>query len=112
VTRAEEWIKKQLKFQDEYFRCEESESGDANFIIKDKEFFMEFDKIEYKTIQSLVNEYNSLPLSYPSFVKTTQMLYDDTNKLIIKLPSLNKAAKTRKSEQGSGIVKIGRKIIA
>lgn len=66
-------------------------------MIKDSDFFNEFDKIEYRIIQSLVNEYNSLPLNYPSFVKTTQMLYEDTNKLIIKIPSLNKAAKTRKS---------------
>jgi hypothetical protein len=48
-------------------------------------------------VQSLVNEYNSLPLNYPHFVKTTLILFDETNKLIVKLPSLNKAAKTRKS---------------
>ena len=55
MARAEEWIKKQVKFQEEYFTCEELESGEVNFVIKDSDFFVEFDKIEYRTIQSLVN---------------------------------------------------------
>lgn len=36
VTRAEEWIKKQVKFQEEYFWSEETEGGDTNFTLKDK----------------------------------------------------------------------------
>lgn len=45
-------------------------------------------------------------------MKTTQLLYDETNKLIARIPSLSKAAKTRKSEQGSGVVRIPRKLIS
>ncbi len=58
-----------------------------------------------------MNEYNSLPLHYPSFLKTTLSLYDETNKLIAQIPSLSKAAKTRKSDQSSGVVKLPRKLI-
>lgn len=76
VARAEEWIKKQVKFQQEYFNSKEFENGEIVFTIKDSEFFKEFDKIEYRTVQSLVNEYNSLPLNYPSFSKTTLVLYE------------------------------------
>lgn len=77
VARAQEWIKKQNKFQQEYFYSQQQQStGQIIFTIKQKQFFKEFGKIQYKLIQSLVNEYNSLPLSYPSFMKTTLALYD------------------------------------
>lgn len=36
VTRAEEWIKKQTRFQEEYFYSEETEAGEVNFEIKEK----------------------------------------------------------------------------
>jgi hypothetical protein len=45
VARSEEWIKKQIKFQEEYFDYEEVLNGEPIFYLKSNEFFKEFGKI-------------------------------------------------------------------
>lgn len=64
-------------------------------------------KIEFRTLQLLVNEFNNLPLIYEQFEKTTGLLYNNTLALLERLPPLNKSAKTRTAQNSSIGAKIG-----
>lgn len=53
VGRCDEWLKKQKKFEETYF----TDDPDPKLIpVKEK--------IEFRTLQLLVNEFNNLPLIY------------------------------------------------
>lgn len=63
-------------------------------------------KIEFRTLQLLVNEFNNLPLVYDPFERTTGALYTATLALLDRLPTLNKSAKTRTAQSSSSTAKV------
>jgi hypothetical protein len=56
VVRCEEWLKKQKKFEETSFTSEVEPN------LKQLP-----EKIEFRTLQLLVNEFNNLPLIYDNF---------------------------------------------
>jgi hypothetical protein len=95
VGRCEEWLKKQQKFEETYFTNE-----------PEPRLLSINSKIEFRSLQLLVNEFNNLPLIYENFEKTTGLLYNNTMALLDRLPPLNKPAKTRTAQSNSGGIKI------
>jgi hypothetical protein len=59
------------------------------------------EKIEFRTIQLLVSEFNNLPLVYEDFESTTESLFNSTMALLNNLPALNKATKTRTAQSSN-----------
>ncbi len=94
MTRCEEWLKKQRRFEEACF------SPDSVLLLHLPQ------KIEFRTLQLLVNEFNNLPLVYDNFERTTGALYAATLALLERLPPLNKSAKTRTAQSSSGTAKI------
>jgi hypothetical protein len=95
VTRCEEWLKKQHRFEEGCFTT----TADPALLPLPQ-------KIEFRTLQLLVNEFNNLPLVYDNFERTTGVLYNSTLTLLERLPPLNKAAKTRTAQSSSGAAKV------
>lgn len=95
VSRCEEWLRKQRRFEETCFT-----SGPDPVLLPLAE------KIEFRTLQLLVNEFNNLPLVYDNFERTTGALYNATLALLDRLPPLNKAAKTRTAQSSSGSSKV------
>ena len=96
VGRCEEWLRKQKTFEETFFTFDPEPQ-----LIPIK------DKIEFRTLQLRVNEFNNLPLIYDNFEKTTGTLYQTTINLLDRLPPLNKAAKTRTAQNHTGSIRIG-----
>ena len=95
VGRCEEWLRKQKNFEESFFTSDpEPQLVHIN------------EKIQFRTLQLLVNEFNNLPLIYDNFEKTTGALHNTTMNLIERLPPLNKAAKTRTAQSSSGGIKV------
>ena len=95
VGRCEEWLRKQKFFEETYFVME-----------PEPQLIQIDEKIEFRTLQLLVNQFNNLPLIYDNFDQTTGALYNSTTALLDKLPPLNKAAKTRTAQNSSGGIKV------
>lgn len=56
VARCEDWLRKQKKFEETFFTDE-----------PEPKMLPISQKIEFRTLQMLVNEFNNLPLLYDNF---------------------------------------------
>ena len=92
VNRCISWTTRALEFDRDNFATTLTEEGPLKTLIPKTE------KIDFKDISHLVEEYNALPLVTPSFDHIKQ-LYEITVTLLDKLPQFGKAVKTRNHSQ-------------
>jgi hypothetical protein len=96
IVRCEDWIVRANAFEDELF--EELDPMQVGETVE-RRLRSRDEKIDFKQMHILVQEYNSLPILHQGFEANTRKLHTATLALVERLPQFTKVAKTRTSNQ-------------